>query len=555
MRSQAVRLTRISPFLVATMLAAALAPWPIAAADAQATPRVEPGTFVPVVESGEHVLDVSLDAFEITPQVADTSGFEQSPWTDGWVYLSFQVTYRALVEELGPEYHERDWVVLADGEELTYVAPSWLGPQPRLELFDDIEAGGSFTGWVVYEVPPDADLRIRFERFGQDPLFEVVVASSKGGHASSPEPTPTPSPTPVPTPSPVPATPPPGFEDMTVVLHDDFSDPGSGWVISDGLELQAGYQDGGYRLASSVPGKGATSFRVLPGAHRALHVEVDAKVSSAIGTAGFTGILCGPTQNSLYALLVDTTGGYLIVRTHPWPEPLSVLASGREPNAATNALGSVRLAADCNPRPGDTPAVDLALYVDDVLVGSATDESPESAVLTTIGLYTEPATPDFAVTFDDALVLAPARAAAAPPESPIDLLPTELLGMPLERSEFTREQIASNPGLTAFLASMDRTPDEVAIAGATNDDPTNRIFITLYRIPGVGATELLDAFAVARPMRHEQATVAGRPVTVFHPEHDHPSYLFAVDGLLVDVATSDPALAEAAIEALGEAGI
>jgi hypothetical protein len=103
-----------------------------------------------------------------------SSGFKDTPDTQGYVYIQALVTYEALAN--GVDYNPFDWDVYCDGMAMKNYAVVIYGPKPELSS-GTLSTGRKAQGWVVYEVPAKGEVRMSYSPGYSDsgPVFEVVI--------------------------------------------------------------------------------------------------------------------------------------------------------------------------------------------------------------------------------------------------------------------------------------------------------------------------------------------------------------------------------------------
>ena len=176
----------------------------------------------------------------------------------------------------------------------------------------------------------------------------------------------------------------------SVVLVDDFSDPGSGWETFDYPNgSSAGYRDGAFVIEVERPALLATASsgqRIAAG-----RISTLARTDRAVANAGF-GLICAyRDQRDFDALGIAPNGTYAILR---WVDGKQTVL-GRGPWSTVPAgSDGYRLDATCGPR-------ELVLRVDGTVVARvATHVSPG-----TVGLFVQTSTEGGArVRFDDVVV-------------------------------------------------------------------------------------------------------------------------------------------------------
>jgi hypothetical protein len=189
--------------------------------------------------------------------------------------------------------------------------------------------------------------------------------------------------------------------DGTVYYQDDFSDSASGWDNASGSDGAAEYSDGQYRMYSALANYllWANPQKLFPA-----DVIVDVLATKKAGPDDNTfGIVCRylDTRN-YYALVISSDGQAGIAKVRNGQGPTMISGAHMQPNAVIQkGNASNLLRAECI---GNT----LTLFVNDVLVASATDEDgpilSQSDVGLLLGSYDDPGTE---VYFDGFLVRRP----------------------------------------------------------------------------------------------------------------------------------------------------
>jgi zinc ribbon protein len=133
-----------------------------------------------VVRVGETV-SIECDdepCYEVTLVKTDTaasygSGYSIDKPKKGNEYLAAYITYKAL--KGGAEYCAFDWQLYHNDtliEDTAYVSE---GPTPELGC-DELAAGRSAKGWIVWEVPKTGRLVLSYTpNYGEDPIFDIVL--------------------------------------------------------------------------------------------------------------------------------------------------------------------------------------------------------------------------------------------------------------------------------------------------------------------------------------------------------------------------------------------
>jgi hypothetical protein len=181
-------------------------------------------------------------------------------------------------------------------------------------------------------------------------------------------------------------------------FQDDFSNSGSGWDRVDGSDGVTDYADGAYRLFSATANyyMWATPGREFPG-----DVRIEADVAKKSGpNADVFGLLCRyQDANNFYILMVSGDGQAGIAKRSTAADLVMLSGESLKTNPAIRAgLATNHLRADCS-------GTSLALYVNDVLVSTATDgEFSSGDAGLWLGSYDHPGTDLF---FDNFIVRKP----------------------------------------------------------------------------------------------------------------------------------------------------
>jgi hypothetical protein len=127
------------------------------------------------------------------------------------------------------------------------------------------------------------------------------------------------------------------FPGLWLLYRDDFSDPLSGWEVSQESGGSAGYFDGAYRITLSVPNN--AYWASAPGKVREFAFSVKALQASGDERNPYGLIFGYQDDDNFYAFLVTAEGKYTILRKdagdwqvlQPWT-PSGALKQGRLPN-------------------------------------------------------------------------------------------------------------------------------------------------------------------------------------------------------------------------------
>ncbi len=181
-------------------------------------------------------------------------------------------------------------------------------------------------------------------------------------------------------------------------FQDDFSDPGSGWDRVEGADGVTDYADGTYRIFSATANyyMWATPGRQFPGDVR---IEVDVRKKSGPNSDVF-GVLCRyRDEKNFYILMISGDGQAGIAKRSAAADLVMLSGESLKSNPAIHpGLSANHLRADCS-------GTSLSLYVNDILVSTATDaEFAAGDAGLWLGAYDHPGTDLF---FDNFLVRKP----------------------------------------------------------------------------------------------------------------------------------------------------
>jgi serine/threonine protein kinase len=148
-----------------------------------------------------------------------------------------------------------------------------------------------------------------------------------------------------------------------VLFSDDFSDPNSGWPEGENAQGRFGYQPDGYHIL--VSGMDQLHWASTKRVHDNVSIHVDATPVTE-GTGGYYGLSCRIQDGqNFYYFVIQGSGDYTIGK-YKNAQFNSLLDGWRQSDAIRHGNQSNRLQADCT---GNT----LRFYVNDILVGEATD--------------------------------------------------------------------------------------------------------------------------------------------------------------------------------------
>ena len=181
-------------------------------------------------------------------------------------------------------------------------------------------------------------------------------------------------------------------------FQDDFSSTGSGWDRVEAADGVTDYADGTYRIFSATPDyyMWATPGRQFPGDVR---IEVDVTKKSGPNADVF-GVLCRyRDEKNFYILMISGDGQAGIAKRSAAADLVMLSGETLKSNPAIRpGLAANHLRADCS-------GISLSLYVNDVLVSTATDaEITAGDAGLWLGAYDQPGTDLF---FDNFIVRKP----------------------------------------------------------------------------------------------------------------------------------------------------
>ena len=198
---------------------------------------------------------------------------------------------------------------------------------------------------------------------------------------------------------PSPGVPPAGPTPLsgTLLFHDDFTDPASGWAQ---VTLPAGtlrYVGSGYRIQLGTPNGGIAAPH--PGLQNLGDVRVEVTVTD-LGTLddlGF-GITCRDRNDDNHYDLTISGDGSAAIRKVKWGIPLNLALSGPQPGAVRPGHATNQIRAEC-------VGATLALWANGQLLLAAQDTEFQAGRIRLIALAGP--TPGVTVVFTDLRVLQP----------------------------------------------------------------------------------------------------------------------------------------------------
>jgi hypothetical protein len=158
-------------------------PRPTPAATPRPTPAPTPetttfgvGELITITEGGEPWAEFAvLEVLEAT-EFVDPDGFlNDTPSTEGYVYLGARVRYEAIAN--GVDYNPFDFQVFVAGQAVDGYAFASNGPQPDLGS-GTLPTGRIAEGWLLFEVPPTGRVLLSYAGnvfLDEEPVFEVIL--------------------------------------------------------------------------------------------------------------------------------------------------------------------------------------------------------------------------------------------------------------------------------------------------------------------------------------------------------------------------------------------
>lgn len=134
------------------------------------------GDVITISQNGDPWADFTVLEVQQAAQFADPQGYyNDTPQTDGYVYLSANVRYEARTD--GVNYGSYDFQVFVDGRAVEGYAFAINGPEPALSS-GTLPNGRIAEGWLLYEVPPTGQVLLSYSGnmfLNEAPIFEVVL--------------------------------------------------------------------------------------------------------------------------------------------------------------------------------------------------------------------------------------------------------------------------------------------------------------------------------------------------------------------------------------------
>jgi hypothetical protein len=338
--------------------------------------------------------DFAAAASKVAGRLRSTPGFALFAYDTKQPYLTDTLFITSLPTGAPLDRVRRKYVhdTLTGGALLGDVEPTSIDSHPAVRvLFDDPVASPplrtvaylvvmSDTWWIIeYSAPKDRfdALLLEYERSAQ--TFSTATGSST---------------------SPTPRT---SAQLGSVVARDDFSDPSSGWVVSNDASSRTRYVDGAYEVLARVPRRVSFLDLKADSGSPAIDVEIDASKATATTPDAWLGLTC-PSTSGHYVFAIDPNAHhYMVARYRDGPRPEG-LDFGSTPPGVVNRDGVNQLRASCihDEQSGSTS---LALSVNEVAVASLVDEEGLTD-FTGIGVYVSSFRGGTVARFDDAVIRA-----------------------------------------------------------------------------------------------------------------------------------------------------
>lgn len=141
-----------------------------------ATSTFAVGDVITISENDEPWADFTVIEVQQAAEFVDPNGFfNDTPQTDGYVFLSARVRYQALTD--GVTYNPFDFQVFIDGQAVESFTFALYGPEPDLSS-GTLPQGRTAEGWLLYEVPPTGEVLLSYSGnvfLNEAPIFEVVL--------------------------------------------------------------------------------------------------------------------------------------------------------------------------------------------------------------------------------------------------------------------------------------------------------------------------------------------------------------------------------------------
>ena len=171
-------------------------------------------------------------------------------------------------------------------------------------------------------------------------------------------------------PATLPATQPPaGAQSGSVLFHDDFSNPSSGWDQTTNSDGSTDYANGGYRILVNTPNLvlWANPYQTL---QNDVRIEVDASKSAGPDTNGF-GVICRYSDTDNFYKFIVTSDGYAGI-SRVSNGAVTVISA---PDGKIQTVNNINKGAASNHIRADCVGSTLTLYVNGTQIATATDST------------------------------------------------------------------------------------------------------------------------------------------------------------------------------------
>ena len=133
------------------------------------------GDTVTVEENGRDWAKITITNIGQDNYLIGSDGYKRQPQVTDWVVIHALVTYEALTNSV--MYNDRDWLVscgeILGGRETILPVGN---PLPQLLSGSLSSAGSKASGYVVWDVPPNGEVRMSY--IGTGTQFEVIIRPS-----------------------------------------------------------------------------------------------------------------------------------------------------------------------------------------------------------------------------------------------------------------------------------------------------------------------------------------------------------------------------------------
>jgi hypothetical protein len=169
-----------SPLAAASTPQSSLKPTPQPTAEpTPATSTYAVGDVITISKGGAPWADFTVLEVKEAAQFVDPNGYyNDTPQTDGYVYMAANVRYEALTD--GVMYGSYDFQVFVAGQAVAGYAFAVDGPEPALSA-GTLPMGRIAEGWLLYEVPPTGQVLLSYSGnvfLSEAPIFEVVLRNT-----------------------------------------------------------------------------------------------------------------------------------------------------------------------------------------------------------------------------------------------------------------------------------------------------------------------------------------------------------------------------------------